>query len=279
MVDAARRFSRPDADRDIDVGYRGRPLHPYMGSGSVEKAIIGDRFAQLAARTGLAIDIDTSERGRLYGDQWYRFLGRCRAILGVESGTSYLDLEDQVLHDYQARVAAGRPVTLEDLEQGPLGRWDGNFSYRTISPRHFEAAAFRICQVLFEGDYSGVLAPMVHYVPLKKDFSNFDEVVALVGDRHAREEIVENAHRDLIRSGDYSYERFVAGIDDHLIEVGLDPVIGGAERAALDAALRRGRLARRLRTEALYMSVGPRLAIARRVPRARKALRIPAHAV
>ena len=78
--------------------------------------------------------------------------------------------------------ASGRPVTLEALQEGALGRWDHNFSYRTISPRHFEAAAFRICQVLFEGEYSGVLRPMVHYIPLKKDFSNFDQVVGLIGD-------------------------------------------------------------------------------------------------
>ena len=47
---------------------------------------------------------------------------------------------------------------------------------RTISPRHFEAAAFRVCQVLFEGRYAGVMEPMRHYIPLRKDFSNFDEV-------------------------------------------------------------------------------------------------------
>ena len=77
-------------------------------------------------------------------------------------------------------TAARSPSRL--CRQGPLGRWDDNFSYRTISPRHFEAAAFRICQVMFEGEYSDVLRPMVHYVPLKKDFSNFDQVVELITD-------------------------------------------------------------------------------------------------
>ena len=66
-------------------------------------------------------------------------------------------------------------MALEDLTSLP--RWEDNVYYRTISPRHFEAAAFRICQVLFEGRYSGVLEPMVHYIPLKKDFSNIDEVI------------------------------------------------------------------------------------------------------
>jgi len=273
---AAERFALADDERDVDVGYRGRPLQPFMGSGALEKVVIGERFKELARATGLRVDIDTSERGRLYGDAWYRFLGRCRAVLGVESGTSYLDLEDEVYRDYQERLAGGRPVTLEALLEGPLARWDHNFSYRTISPRHFEAAAFRICQVLFEGEYSGVLEPMVHYVPLKKDFSNFDDVVALLGDRGLRREITDNAHRDLIASGEYSYAQFVRTVDADLIAAGHQPGLDRAPRERVDAALRRGRIRRRLRTEAHYFNIGVRLAIGRRLPsRARGFLRLP----
>jgi hypothetical protein len=274
MVAAAARFARPDVERDIDVGYRGRPLLPYMGSGSVEKAMIGERFRELAAGTGLRLDIDTSEAGRLYGESWYRLLGRCRAVLGVESGTSYLDLEDEVSRDYEARLSDGRPTTLEALQDGPLGRWDHNFSYRTISPRHFEAAAFGICQVMFEGEYSGVLRPMVHYVPLKKDFSNFEEVIGIIGDDRARGEIVENARRDLIHSGEYSYQRFVASVDEDLAARGLDTTVAPDERALVEAAIRSGRLRRRLWIEAHYVTVAPRMFLARRVPRAGKLLRV-----
>ncbi len=266
MVAAATRFARPDAQRDIDVGYRARTLDPYLGSGALEKSRIGEQFKELAAGAELTIDIDTTDEGRLYGDSWYRFLGRSRAVLGVESGTSYIDLEDEVLRDYEARVKAGRPVTLEALQEGPLGRLDHNHSYRTISPRHFEAAAFRICQVLFEGQYSGVLEPMVHYVPLKKDFSNFEEVIELIGDRRVREQIAENAHRDLIRSGKYSYERFVAGVDDDLFAAGLSPALDRAQRAKLGWAIQRSRVWPRAVIEAksLIMSL-PRI-IARHVP-------------
>ena len=96
---------------------------------------------------------------------------------------------------------------------------------------------------MFEGEYSGVLQPMVHYVPLKKDFSNFDEVVGLISDPSVRGQIVENAHRDLIRSGAYSYGRFVAGVDEDLIAAGCESPSRTAEVTRLDAALRRGRVA------------------------------------
>jgi hypothetical protein len=275
MVEAAGRFALPETQRDIDVGYRGRPLQPYMGSGSLEKVVIGERFERLAAGTRLVVDVDNTEEGRLYGDDWYRFLGRCRSVLGVESGTSYIDLEDEVLTDYRTRVVQGRPLTLEALQQGPLGRWDHNFSYRTISPRHFEAAAFRICQILFEGEYSGVLQPMVHYVPLKKDFSNFDEVVRRISDPRVRAEITENAHRDLIRSGRYSYGRFVATVDDDLVAAGLDPAVKPHHRATFERALRQGRLRRRARTEARYLRSGAAAVVYRRVLRVRKLLGLP----
>jgi hypothetical protein len=279
MVAAADRFALPDTERDIDVGYRGRPLPPYMGSGSAEKALVGDGFKERAASTSLRLDVDTSEEGRLYGEAWYRFLGRCRTILGVESGTSYLDLEDEVYHDYAARVAASRPVTFEALMEGPLGQLDHNYSYRTISPRHFEAAAFRICQVLFEGEYAGVLQPMVHYLPLKKDFSNFDEVVGQLRNDALRREITDNAHRDLIASGRYSYASLVGTLDEHLREAGLTSEASPAQRAAMDAALRDGRVRRRLLTEARYLNIGARMVIVRRVPQARELLRIPPEAV
>jgi hypothetical protein len=278
MLAAAERFALPPERRDIDVGYRGRPLQPFMGAGALEKVLIGDRFRELAAATSLRVDIDTGERGRLYGEAWHRFLGRCKAVLGVESGTSYLDLEDEVYRDYRARLAGGRPVTLEALQEGPLGRWDHNFSYRTISPRHFEAAAFRICQVMFEGEYSGVLEPMVHYIPLKKDFSNFDEVVRLVADRQVRDELTENAYRDLIVSGDYSYAEFVRGVDEDLVAAGQEPAIEPGQRRMVEAALRSGRIRRRARTEAHYLKIGVRVVIGRHVPAARGLLGLPADA-
>ena len=279
MVAAADRFALPDAERDIDVGYRGRPLQPFMGSGSLEKVYIGERFKKLVAGTGLQVDIDTSEGGRIYGDHWYRFMGRCRAMLGVESGTSYLDLEDEVNADYTARIADGRPVTLEALLEGPLGRWDHNYSYRTISPRHLEAAAFRICQVLFEGEYSGVLKPMVHYLPLMKDFSNFEEVVTQLRDDGLRREIADNAHRDLIASQRYSYASLVGKLDEHLLAAGVKADATAAQRATMDAALRRGRVRRRVQTEARYLNIGVRMVVVRRVPRARELLRVPPEAV
>jgi hypothetical protein len=247
MLAAARRFARPDDQRDIDVGYRGRPLPPHMGVGSQEKSVIGERFKELAAGTGLRLDIETSIESRIYNDAWHRFLGRSRATLGVESGVSFMDLEDECHEEYLRYREQGHEPTLEELEAGALGRWDGNIPYRTIGPRHFEAAAFRVCQVLFEGDYSGTMRPMEHYIPLAKDFSNFDEVLAAVRDPGLRRTITDRAYEDLIGSGSYSYASFVAQLDRELHDAGVSEHASPTQRRAIDSALRKGRLRLRLR--------------------------------
>ena len=197
------------------------------------------------------LDIAGAEADRLYGDDWYRFMAGCRCLLGVESGASAFDLEGEVFAEYDRLRAEGRPVGVDDLQT--LERWDYVVDLRTISPRHFEAAAFRVCPVLFEGRYAGVLKPMIHYIPLAKDFSNLDVVLGRVRDADLRRELTGNAHRDLIASGRYSYKRFVEGVDSTLVEGGVEPL---RERAVAEEAIRRGERLRRGRTQMRYVVNG-----------------------
>ena len=249
IVESGRRFSVPRERRTIDVGYRGRPLPAYLGRGAMEKHEIGVRFGELARGTGLRLDLAAGESDRLYGDAWYRFMANCRCMLGVESGVSAFDLEDEVLDEFTRRQEAGLSVGVDDL--ATLPRWEDVVYYRTVSPRHFEAAALRVTQVLFEGRYSGVMEPMVHYIPLRKDFSNLDEVVRLIRDDDFCRELAENAHRDLIASDEWSYARFVAGVDSTLDEAIAAPVTPEVE-AVVARRLSLGRAGQRRRRVAWW---------------------------
>jgi hypothetical protein len=210
------RFSKPDAQRRIDIGYRARRLPFYMGRGAQEKHRIGIRFQELAQPLGLTLDIETGESSRLYGDSWYRFLGDCRAVLGVEAGVSIFDLDDRVRQGYERLIAESPEMTFDEMSKVLLGQFEDNLPYRTVSPRHFEAAAFRVTQILFEGRYSGVLEPMAHYLPLRKDFGNFDEIIRLYRNPQVRESLTSRAYDDLIASGRWSYAAFIEGFDAHL---------------------------------------------------------------
>ena len=250
LIAKARRFAKPDHERRIDVGYRGRKLAPYMGRGALEKFEIGVGFRERAAGLGLRLDIEAEEHRRIYGDDWYQFLGDCRAVLGVEAGVSIFDLDDVVRAEYERLTGLYPEADFAEVAAPLLREWEGNIPYRTISPRHFEAAALRTGQILFEGAYSGILRPIEHYIPLQKDFSNFDEVLHLLRDAPARQEMVARAHRDLIASGDFSYESFVRGFDQDLRETGLQPEIAPALIRDVDRRLRQGGVHRHLRARA-----------------------------
>lgn len=229
LVAAARRYARPDRERSIDVGYRGRELLPYMGRAAREKTTIAEEFKQRTAGLGLRLDIETKEFRRLYGADWFRFLGDCRASLGVEAGVSVFDLEGVVYERYNELRKEHPEASFDEMVQllAPImDPWEDRIYYRTISPRHFEAAVFRVCQVLFEGKYSGILEPGRHYIPLHKDFSNLDEVVEQLRDESARTRITAATFEDLITSGAFSYRGFVRAFDEHLRDCGIQTQLG-----------------------------------------------------
>jgi hypothetical protein len=250
----------PEDKRTIDIGYRARRLAYYMGRGAQEKTEIALGFAARAKGLGLKLDLGTEEEQRIYGTDWYRFLANCRAVLGVEAGVSFTDTEDVVRTEHERLMAANPNLTFQEFWDAVLHKWDGQIPQRVISPRHFEAAALRVCQILFEGNYSGVMQPLVHYIPLKKDFSNFDDVIRMFHDRALRRELTENAYRDLIASGKYSYDSFIKSFDEQLMQEGLVPGVPESDVAAITLRLRREERYLRFRAKknaVLYHKVFP----------------------
>jgi hypothetical protein len=175
-----------------------------------------------------------------------------------------MDLEDEVAAEYAALGGRDDEDTLAALEHGALARWEGNVPYRAVATRHFEAAALNSCQILFEGDYSGVLRPMVHYIPLRKDFANLETVLDLQGDDEVCRRLTANAFRDLIASGTYDVRRLVARVDRKLADAGLRPSTSHAPRLA--DALADGARRRRAHAELRNGVARARAAALRRLP-------------
>lgn len=222
LLDRAARLVLSENERHIDIGYRARRLEEYMGRGAMEKHQIAEAFGPKAARCDLKLDISTSEEDRIYGDDWYVFLGNCKGCLGVEAGVSAVDTED-VLWPLWRKMMDERPgFTFEEFSEAVgLERWEGDIYLRTLSPRHLECAALKTCQILFEGQYSGVMEPGVHYILLKKDFSNIDSVLNDFRREECRTEVIRSARKDIIDSGAYHYETFMEGFDAELAELGV----------------------------------------------------------
>jgi hypothetical protein len=202
-----------ERERRIAVGYRAARLPPALGSHGLLKTEIAERVAPAAAARGLPVDIATGAAATIRGDDWYRFLADCKYTLGVEGGASVHDPEGELLQA-TVRYLAGHPgATFEQVEAECFPGADGEIAYFAISPRHLEACATRTAQVLIEGSYNGILRPGEHYIELRRDFSNLDDVLDLVQSDHERVRLTDAAYRDVVASGDYTYERFVREVE------------------------------------------------------------------
>jgi hypothetical protein len=208
-VAACARFLTPEHRRPIDVGYRtiGKPV-PWFGRHGFLKQTIAQAFTPALAAAGLRHDISTEDRDALASSAWYDFLGRCRYTLGVEGGTSILDQDGSIRRRSDAFQREHPDAAFEQIEAAAFPGVDGSFAGFAVSPRHLEACMTGTCQILTEGEYSGVLQPNVHYIPVTKDLSNVDAVVRQLGDEALRRRIVDNAYRDIVLSGRYSIERY-----------------------------------------------------------------------
>jgi hypothetical protein len=215
--------------RDVDVGYRAWRAEAWLGEHGMLKARIADAANALVPEfPSLRIDVSTAEEDVLLGDDWYRFLLRCRSMLGVEGGASVLDRDGSICERTRDYVRGHPDASFETVRDACFPGADGSLTLFAIGPRHLEACATGTCQLLVEGRYQGVLRPGREYVPIARDFSNLREVLRAVSDDALMQRIAHAAWQRVVASGRYTYGEFVRRV----------------ERAIVDPAVRRGWVAR-----------------------------------
>lgn len=245
------RSMRPfETERKIDIGYRGSIQPLSFGRLAFEKRKIGEDVNRLLSDRGLYLDISSRWEDRIGADNWFEFLGSCKATLGSESGASIFDLEGDL--DARCRGAEEKLGPFRE-DHGyaeaflsEIADLEGNVRYNQISPRHFEAAATGTVQLLYSGDYSGILKAGRHYFPLERDYSNIDEAVDLILDEARRSKMAQAAFDEIIEDRAWWIETFIEKFDIHLTDVlqvkGLlrEPVVrsqeGGSRNVLLIAA-------------------------------------------
>lgn len=197
--------------RHIDVGYRvvWDKSSVALGKFGYDKVRIARLFIRGMDSKVFHTDVKVGIPYILKGKRWNRFLGSCRYILGVESGSGVLDGDGRIREQILRELEQNPQVTTKELYDQYVRNTDGAFHLRAISPRHFEAVEEGACQILYEGDYSGILKPDIHYIPLKKDHSNFNDILKKLNDEEKRKEIVKRAFDDIVGSGKYTYQVFV----------------------------------------------------------------------
>ncbi len=218
----------PLAARRTMVGYRGRTYPAWHGEQGREKIRIGKLFKRDARRFGISTDIAWSERSRLYGRDWVKFIRGCQAVLAVESGASVFDFDGAVAARTESFAAlVERPHPIPALSRKPsyemlrdrffAGRED-QIDIAQISPRVFEAIALRTLVIAYPGRYSGVMEPWRHYVPLDKDHGNMAQVAAVLRDPEKVAEIITNAYAEIALNPAYGYGAMIGLFDDRVAE-------------------------------------------------------------
>ena len=80
----------------------------------------------------------------------------------------------------------------------------------------FEAASLKTALIMFEGDYANIFKPNIHFIELKKDFSNIEFVIEKIKDDDFLQKMVDRTYEDIVESGNYSYEKFIKEFDEML---------------------------------------------------------------
>lgn len=191
----------PGVPRATDIGFVGDVYWPFVGDR--ERTDLIEWFERNGAGHGLAVDI---RRQRLSREEWNRFLNGCKAIIGAESGTYYLNDRGRLLTRAREYNLFRNPAAaFEDVFERFYRDQPREVSGKSISSRHFEPIGARTCQVLLEGYYNGILQPDVHYIAVKKDLSNIESALQRFRDEVYRQQIVNAAYEHVLAHHTYAH--------------------------------------------------------------------------
>jgi hypothetical protein len=217
-------YKKNISEKNIDIFYRGRKLHFLYGVLGKLKYEIGFKVKEAAIQNNLKEDIEWTDKRRIYSNDWIKALSNSKITLASPSGSNVINKNDNIVSQINSY--------LKLKERGHLLPDNLNVSYDEIfkkfnikeelnvgqvSPKMFEAVAVGTVLIMFDNcDYNNIFIPNVHYIPLKIDYSNLDEVMDKVKDNNYLQTIADNAYRDIVLSNLYSYKNFIQKIDYEL---------------------------------------------------------------
>lgn len=203
-------------ERIFDIGYRARALPYWLGRHAQLKIDLANRFLKYlsAHKTGLICDIRNTTasavlNGVILGDEWINFLLSCRTMLGCLGGSGLIDYDGSLKEKVDKYMAEHPNASFDQCEENCFPGKDNEIHLFALSPRHFECAMTKTCQLLVEGNYDGVFVAGRDYIEIKKDFSNIADVLEKVKDKEYCKRIANQCYENVVASGLYTYKAFV----------------------------------------------------------------------
>jgi len=209
MLSKYSNYALPHEQRSIDVAYRARKMPYNLGYFGTYKWRLTEIFSEKLKNSDLKTDLSNDPNQFIFGENWYRFVGSTRIMLGCEGGSSLHDPDGSIRQCCEKYQLLNPNASFEEVRDHCFPGLDQHFPYYALSPRHFEAAVSKTCQVLVEGDYNGIFVADVHYIPIAKDWSNLDEVIRKIHDKKHCQQLANQAYQDIVESGKHTYTQFV----------------------------------------------------------------------
>jgi hypothetical protein len=204
---------KPLNERKYDIIYRGRTLPWTLGKHAQEKSDIANAFTSWVAGKGLKLNINSVESERLYGADWDHFIQNGRAMIGTEGGATIFDFDGSLQSQYDDFLLSCPSADLEHYWNEHLRQHEELIVHKTITPKIFEAIAAKTALVLFPAEWSGVLEPDRHYIPLQRDGSNISEVITKVRDDEFLTDLVERTYVEIAERPELSFHSYIDKID------------------------------------------------------------------
>jgi hypothetical protein len=205
-------FAKDFEAREVTLGQRVTLYPPIGGRLARLKGEAALAMKAAAIERGISEDISVDPQNVFLGDDWLRFLGNCKFVIGAEGGLGVWDPEGRINDSVREFTELNPEASFEEVEAACFPGVDGNPEFPGFSPRIFEAALLGCCQILVEGSYRGLLKPFEHYIPLKRDFSNFREIFVHMNDQALVRRLISNCFRDLVATEKFRYRTLVSRV-------------------------------------------------------------------
>jgi len=190
-------------NREIDIGTRSYEYPWYLGDIDRNKIL---QFLDTIKNNEFYLDISTDPKKRFNRSQWANFLNDCKFTIATEAGSSFLERDDKTRLKVNKYLKNHPEATFDEVYNKFFKNYQGEaISGKCISSRHFDAIGTKTCQILLEGRYNDILKSNEHYIELKKDFSNIDEVMDKIKDDKLRKEITDRAYEYVINNHTHNH--------------------------------------------------------------------------
>jgi len=200
----------PIYKRTTHIFYRATPLGYIFGDLGQEKVNIGKVMKKYGLQNNLIVNIEWEMDKKIYGEEWYDRLLNSKTTLATECGCKVFNQETRNI-EIQKILEKNSEYTYEqakiDFKIEPM------YESCQVSPKMFEAIKLGTVLIMYEGEYKGIFKPNIHYIELKKDHSNIEDVIEKIKDDDYLQNMSEHAYKDIIKNGNYNYKDFIEYFD------------------------------------------------------------------